>query len=66
MANPKIDVFDELFNKIHNSDEDLLRDLLQTVVERLMSTEADSLCNAAYGERSPDRTNQRNGYRPPH
>jgi transposase-like protein len=41
-----------------------LRDLLQTVVERLMSTEADSLCNAAYSERSPDRTNQRNGYRP--
>lgn len=64
MANPKIDVFEELFNRIHQSDEDLLRDLLQTVVERLMSTEADSLCNAAYGERSPDRTNRRNGYRP--
>ena len=64
MANPKIDMFEELFNKIHHSDEDLLRDLLKTVLERLMSTEADARCNAVYGERSPERTNSRNGYRP--
>ena len=28
-----------------------------------MSAEADALCGAAYGERSDERTNQRNGYR---
>jgi transposase-like protein len=29
-----------------------------------MSAEADALCGAPYGERSDERTNQRNGYRP--
>jgi putative transposase len=28
-----------------------------------MSAEADVICGAAYGERSDERTNQRNGYR---
>src|SRR5205085_10032747 len=29
----------------------------------LMSAEADAICGAGYGERSPERTNSRNGYR---
>src|SRR5205085_7484790 len=29
----------------------------------LMSAEADAICGAPYGERSPERTNSRNGYR---
>jgi hypothetical protein len=29
----------------------------------LMGAEADALCGANYGERSTERTNQRNGYR---
>jgi transposase-like protein len=33
------------------------------MAEALMSAEADSLCGAAYGERSDERTNSRNGYR---
>jgi transposase-like protein len=28
-----------------------------------MSAEADAICGAAYGERSPERVNTRNGYR---
>jgi transposase-like protein len=28
-----------------------------------MSAEADAICGAPYGERSPDRVNTRNGYR---
>jgi len=40
-----------------------VRELLKTVLERLMSAEADSLCGAGYGERSQERTNRRNGYR---
>ena len=31
--------------------------------ERLMSAEADAMCGAGYGERSPERVNSRNGYR---
>jgi transposase-like protein len=31
--------------------------------ERLMQLETEALCNAAPGERSPERSNQRNGYR---
>jgi putative transposase len=33
-------------------------------VQALMSTDADAACGAAYGTRSPERTNSRNGYRP--
>jgi len=63
MANPKIDMFEELFNTIREADQDLVQDLLKTVLERLMSAEADSLCGAGYGERSQERMNRRNGYR---
>lgn len=42
---------------------DQLRDMVQMFAEALMGADADGLCGAAYGERSPDRVNQRNGYR---
>jgi transposase-like protein len=42
---------------------DLLRQLLTTFINTLMSAEADSVCGAEYGVRSPDRVNTRNGYR---
>jgi putative transposase len=42
---------------------DLLRELLTTFINTLMSAEADVVCGAAYGTTSPDRTNRRNGYR---
>ena len=51
----------------HLDDEggnDLVREMLKAFAEQLMSAEADALCGAAYGERSDDRTNRRNGYRP--
>jgi transposase-like protein len=37
--------------------------MLTAVVQLLMSADVDALCNAAYGERSEERTNRRNGYR---
>jgi putative transposase len=37
---------------------------VKTFAEALMSAEADAICGAPYGERSEERTNQRNGYRP--
>jgi len=42
---------------------DLLRAMLQTFAEALMSADADAVCGAGYGQRSPDRSNTRNGYR---
>ena len=42
---------------------DLIREMLKAFAEQLMSAEADALCGAAYGERSEERTNRRNGYR---
>ena len=42
---------------------DLLRELLATFVNALLSAEADAVCGADYGEISPERTNRRNGYR---
>ena len=41
----------------------LLRGLLRTFIQTLMSAEADAVCGADYGARSPERTNVRNGYR---
>ena len=43
---------------------DLLRSMLTTFINTLMSAEADAVCGAPYGASSPDRTNTRNGYRP--
>jgi putative transposase len=45
------------------ADGDLLRELGQLVLQRLMEAEADARCGAALHERSPERVNQRNGYR---
>src|SRR5271170_7186914 len=45
------------------ADTDLLREMIQFVAQRMMEMDAESLCAAAYGERSPDRANSRNGYR---
>jgi putative transposase len=42
---------------------DLLRELLQTFINALLSAEADAVCGAEYGMVSPERVNRRNGYR---
>lgn len=43
---------------------DLLREMLTTFINALMSAEADAVCGAGYREVTPERTNRRNGYRP--
>jgi transposase-like protein len=49
--------------QIASASPDVLRAMVQTFAEALMSAEADALCGASYGVRSEDRTNSRNGYR---
>ncbi|NRQ40894.1 IS256 family transposase [Nonomuraea sp. NN258] len=52
-----------LAQQIQTGDPDLLRSMVKTMAETLMSAEADTLCGAEYGERSDERINRRNGYR---
>ena len=49
--------------RLSSASPDLLRELLTTFIDTLMSAEADALCGAPYGQPSPDRINVRNGYR---
>jgi putative transposase len=42
---------------------DLMRHLLSTVINSLLSADADAVCGAEYGAVSPERVNSRNGYR---
>ncbi len=42
---------------------DVLRQMITSLANAMMSAQADQVCGADYGERSAERTNQRNGYR---
>jgi putative transposase len=48
---------------VESASPDLLRAMVKSFAEALMSAEADAVCGAGYGERSDERVNQRNGYR---
>lgn len=61
MVDPTMDMLGWLRNQIQVAEPDLLREMVQTFAEALMGAEADALCGAGYGERSPERTNRRNG-----
>ena len=46
-----------------SADADLLREMIGFAAERLMELEVGALAGAGYGEKSPERLAQRNGYR---
>ena len=48
---------------LSDASPDLMRTLLATVINALLSADADAVCGAEYGQPSPDRVNSRNGYR---
>ena len=52
-----------LEEQLAQASTDLLRELLQTFINTLLSAEADAVCGAEYGTTTPDRVNRRNGYR---
>src|SRR3954469_15508732 len=58
-----IDLPASMAEHLAKAEPDLLRSMLSTFVQALMSAEADAICGAPYGERSPQRANSRNGYR---
>lgn len=63
VVEPTMNAIDDLRKLLEEGGVDLLRVLVKQVVEALMGAEADALCGAARGERHPERTNRRNGYR---
>src|SRR5438128_7307411 len=52
-----------LRKQLDETSPDLLRVMVKDFAEALMSADADAVCGAGYGERSPERLNRRNGYR---
>ena len=62
-AGPSIDVSGWLEEQLAQASPDLLRAMVSSFAEALMGAEADAVCGAAYGERSEERRNTRNGYR---
>jgi transposase-like protein len=48
---------------LSDASPDLMRSLLGTVINALLSADADAVCGAEYGVASPERVNSRNGYR---
>jgi transposase-like protein len=48
---------------LSDASPDLMRHLLGTVINSLLSAEADAVCGAEWGQPSAERVNQRNGYR---
>ena len=62
-VNPSIDPARMLEEQLAQASPDLLRELLGSFINTLLSAEADTVCGAEYGSVSPERTNRRNGYR---
>lgn len=48
---------------LEQASPDLMRQMLTTFINALMSAEADTVCGAEYGRASDARVNSRNGYR---
>ena len=60
---PSIDPVRLLEEQLAQASPDLLRELLGTFVNTLLSADADAVCGAEYGQVSPGRVNRRNSYR---
>ena len=63
MAKNRIEDLEDFRKQLEGADVDLLREMVKIFAEQLMGADADAVCGADYGERSPERTNRRNGYR---
>ncbi len=64
MTAPKsVDPAGFLREQADSASPDLLRAMVKTFADALMSAEADAVCGAPYGQRSDERVNSRNGYR---
>ena len=62
-AVPIVDPARLLGEALADSSPDLMRQLLQTMINLLLSADADTVVGAEWGKPSPGRVTQRNGYR---
>ena len=62
-APSSIDPADFLHEHLAQASPDLMRQMLATFINTLLSADADAVCGAGYGQVSDTRTNRRNGYR---
>ena len=62
-AAPIFDPARLLHEQLAQASPDLMRSMLTTFIDALMSADADAVCGAAYGTTSPERVASRNGYR---
>ena len=58
-----IDPAGMLGEALSQASPDLMRSLLQHVINALLSADADAVCGAQWGQQDPQRHTQRNGYR---
>lgn len=58
-----VDPASVLAEALTDASPDLMRSLLQTMINALLSADADAVVGAEWGKPSPDRAAQRNGYR---
>ena len=64
MAAPhSVDPAQLLQEHLASASPDLVREMIATFANAMMSAQADQVCGADYGQRSEARSNQRNGYR---
>ena len=63
MVKERMDLLELLRKGGMDGDVDFLREALRVLVEGIMDAEVSARTGAGYGERSPERVNQRNGYR---
>jgi len=54
---------DDFERQLAAAEPDMLRAMVKSFAEALMSAEADAICGAEYGQSSAERVNSRNGYR---
>lgn len=52
-----------LVEALTDASPDLMRQMLQTMINALLCADADAVAGAEWGKQSPNRTTQRNGYR---
>ena len=63
MVKERMDLLELMRKRGVDGDVDFLREALRVLVEGIMDAEVSSRIGAEYGERSPERVTQRNGYR---
>jgi transposase-like protein len=63
MANDTIPTLQWLSKQIEKLDKALLRQMMKLIAELMMGLDADQRFGAAFGQKSDQRVNHRNGYR---